>query len=114
MILSSSDCIIRLGQVAPMGNSHIHMLSTTITFQKKQYQVISRLPLLLKERGRTQQDLAEATGLTKVRISRLFHHRTIEKIVCSSSVKICLALSRWKRIKDGRRVSVRFDDAFRI
>jgi DNA-binding Xre family transcriptional regulator len=90
------------------------MLSTVITFQSRQYQVTSRLVELLKERGRTQKDLAKATGFTQVRIHRLTRRTTVQKIVCATAVKICFALSKWKRRKDGRKVRIRFDDLFRI
>jgi len=90
------------------------MLSTVITFQSKQYQVTSRLLALLRERGRTQKDLAKATGFTTIRIHRLAHQTTVRKIVCATAVKICFVLSKWKRRKDGRRVRIRFDDLFQI
>jgi DNA-binding Xre family transcriptional regulator len=73
---------------------------------------ISHLSTLLKERGKTQKELAEATGLRPARISSLVHQQIFHKIVADTSVAICFALSRWPRMKDRKKIGVRLDTLF--
>src|SRR5688572_13717675 len=69
------------------------------------------LPLLV-ERGKTQKELAEATGLRPERITRLVQQQVVHTIVTHTAIKLCVALSHWPRLSDGRKVIVRLDNLF--
>src|SRR5213083_3063012 len=92
----------------------INMLSTVITYQSRKFRVVSKLGALLKERGRTQRDLAKATELSPWRINRIIKRRVVTQIICHTAVKICLALSNWRRLRDRRTVRIGLDDLFHI
>src|SRR5205814_1026391 len=82
------------------------MLSTVITYQSRKFRVVSKLSALLDERGRTQRDLAKATGLSPWRINRIVRRHVVTQIICHTAVKVCLALSSWPRLRDRRSVRV--------
>ena len=88
------------------------MSSTHFQKRVRVFVFISHLSALLKERGKTQKQLAEATGLRPARISSVVHQQIFHKIVAYTSVAICFALSRWPRMKDKKRVAVGLDTLF--
>ncbi|MBI1974316.1 MAG: helix-turn-helix domain-containing protein [Candidatus Zambryskibacteria bacterium] len=88
------------------------MPSTHSTKSVEPFVFVSNLLPLLRERGKTQKDLALKTGLTKARISRLANQRIVQAIVTRTAIKICAALSDWPRINDQKRVGVRLDALF--
>ncbi len=96
------------------GQLTVNMLSTVITYQSKSLRVVSNLRALLRERGRTQRDLANETGLSPWRINRIVKRSVVTRIVCDTAVKICLALSSWPRLRDRRKVRVGLDALFPI
>jgi|SRR5678815_3476037 transcriptional regulator with XRE-family HTH domain len=85
------------------------MLSTPPKKRRQHFRFISALKSLLKERGKTQKELAEETGLTQSRVCRLVRKKSVHAIVASTALKICLVLSSWPRAKDGKRIAVRLD-----
>ncbi len=96
----------------PYGRLTIHNLSTVMKRFQQNFRVVSNLVPLLKERGRTQSDLAKATGLKPLRIYRTVRRRVVSRIVCDTAIRICLALSDWPRVRDRRKVRVRLDTLF--
>ena len=84
----------------------IPMLSTAPRKQRQQFRFISALESLLKERGKTQKELAEQAGLSQSRVCRLVGKKSVHTIVASTAVKICLVLSSWPRTRDGKIVAV--------
>ena len=87
------------------------MLSTQIQKTKKYVFVLNLLPLL-KERGKTQEELSITTGLSTERVSKLIHQRVFQKIVANTAVRLCVVLSNWKCKKDQRKVDVGLDTLF--
>jgi hypothetical protein len=119
-ILCGRDClrrtdpantIIRIQLVVASDNSYILMLSTK-SRKKRQFALTSNLAALLKERGKTQEDLAVKTGLRPERISRLVHQHIVRRIFAETSIAICLAISAWPRLKDRKKVSIKLDALF--
>lgn len=88
--------------------------STQIRIPQQPFVLTSALLELLRERGKTQKELATATGLRPERINRLARHTVVRTIVSHTAIKICLALSEWPRRKDRRKVPVRLDKLFPI
>jgi transcriptional regulator with XRE-family HTH domain len=87
------------------------MLSTK-SRKKGQFVLTSNLAALLKERGKTQEDLAVKTGLRPERISRLARQPIVRRIFAETSTAICLAVSVWPRLKDRKKVPIRLDALF--
>ena len=88
------------------------MLSTHSIKQDPTFVFVSHLSSLLKERGKTQKQLAEKTGLRPARISRLVHQRVVHKIVAETVIRICLTLSGWPRVKDQKKAKIGLDTLF--
>src|SRR5690242_6095886 len=88
------------------------MLSTHSKNTELRFVFISTLSNLLKERGKTQEELAQETALRPERISRLVHQRAVHRIFAETSIKVCLALSRWPRLRDHKKVSIGLDTLF--
>jgi len=88
------------------------MLSTHSQKREQSFVFVSYLSVLLKERAKTQKQLAEKTGLLPARISRLVNQKVVHKIVAETAIKICFALSHWPRLKDKKRVAVGLDALF--
>jgi DNA-binding Xre family transcriptional regulator len=88
------------------------MSSTNLKKSSPAFLFASELISLLRERGKTQKDLADETGLTPARINRIAKQRNVHTIVTSTAGKICIALSRWPRVRDRKAVTVRLDALF--
>src|SRR6185295_16996409 len=88
------------------------MLSSHSTKSSDSFVLVSNLLPLLRERGKTQKQLAEATQLRPERINRLAHQRVVQAIVVHTAIKVCLTLSKWPRLRDRKRVVVRLDALF--
>jgi len=88
------------------------MLSTHSNKTDRSFIFVSNLLPLLKERGKTQRQLAEETGLSPERINRLAHQHVVRKIVADTAIKVCIALSKWPRMMDRKKVTVRLDALF--
>jgi DNA-binding Xre family transcriptional regulator len=90
------------------------MLSTAPKNQRKKHRFVSSLGVLLKERGKTQKQLAQEADLTPSRVNRLIRKRSVHTIVANTALKVCLALSSWPRVKDGKIVTVTLDALYPI
>jgi len=88
------------------------MSSTHSQNRKQRFVFVSHLSALLKERGKTQKELAEATGLLPARISRLVNQRIVHKIVAETEIKICFTLSGWSRVIDRKKIPIGLDALF--
>jgi hypothetical protein len=107
-----ANTIISLPPVVASDNSRIRMLSTHSKNTELRFVFISNLSSLLKERGKTQKELAAQTGLLPERISRLVHQRVVHRIFAETSIKVITVLSRWPRPKDRKRIQIGLDDLF--
>jgi len=103
---------ISLSRVAPTDNSAILMLSTHPHIRNQSVVFVSNLLPLLKERGKTQDELSDKTGLSPDRISKLVHRRLVHRIVADTAIRVCLVLSGWPRVKDKQTIRVGLDALF--
>ena len=88
------------------------MSSTHSQKREQRFVFVSYLPELLKERGKTQKELADETGLLPARISRLVNQQIVHKIVAETEIKICFTLSGWSRVKDRKKIMIGLDALF--
>jgi len=111
---SSLHTLISLSLIVARDNLHILMLSTDLKKSDQSFVIICNLLALLKERGKTQKQLATATGLLPERINRLAHQGIVSQIVTHTAIKVCLVLSNWPRLRDRKKVRIRLDALFPI
>jgi DNA-binding Xre family transcriptional regulator len=90
------------------------MLSTRKKQIVHKYVVTSNLGALLKERGLTQKQLSQMTGISERAISRIKNRKVFRLIECDSAVRICLALSAKLAAGKRKKIPIRLDALFPI
>ena len=88
------------------------MVSTERRKADHAFIIVSNLLPLLIERGKTQKDLAVKTRLTQARINRIARKSAVHRIVSSTAIKICFALSDWPRLEDEQKIKIGLDALF--
>lgn len=105
---------ISLPNLTRTSSSLSTMLSTKSHRQSESYSFVSNLAALLAARGKTQRQLARASGIPEETVSRLVNQTVVHSIVTRTTIEICLVLSQWPINAMGRKMAVRLDALYSL